>query len=155
MEQSYIILLIILTLSLFIKNNPLAIASSLLILMKLLKLDSYFPKLELNGLKIGIIILTIGILTPIAQNKYSLKDILISIKSPMGISAIIASTLVIMFTGKGYELLASNPSIAVPIVLGSIIGLFIFKGIPVGPLVSAGITLVIYNIFKFLYKLFQ
>lgn len=56
MDQSYIMLLVILILGLFIKIDSLAIASSILILLKLLKLDSFFPKLEANGLKLGIII---------------------------------------------------------------------------------------------------
>ncbi|CAH2213756.1 DUF441 domain-containing protein [Tepidibacter aestuarii] len=153
MDQSYIILLIILTLSLFIKNDSLSISASILILLKLLKLNSIFPKLEANGLKIGIIVLTIGILTPIAADKYSLKDILVSIKSPLGISAIVASSLIMMFTGQGYELLISSPSIVIPIVLGSILGIVLFKGIPIGPLVSAGVTLIIYNLFTFIQKL--
>lgn len=153
MEQSYIILLIILTLGLLIKNNPLAIASSLLILLKLLKLDVFFPKLEANGLKLGVIILTIGILTPIAEGKYTIEDILTSVKSPLGISAIIAGTLVILFTSKGYVLLTEDPAIVIPIVIGSILGLIFFKGVPVGPLIAAGITVIIYNISKCIEKL--
>lgn len=153
MEQSYIILLIILTLGLLIKNNPLAISSSLLILLKLLKLDVFFPKLEANGLKLGVIILTIGILTPIAEGQYTIKDILTSVKSPLGISAIIAGTLVILFTSKGYVLLTEDPAIVIPIVIGSILGLIFFKGVPVGPLIAAGITVIIYNISKCIEKL--
>lgn len=155
MEQGYIILLIILTLGLIIKNNSLSIASSFLILMKLLKFDSYFPKIEDNGLKIGLIILTMGILAPIAQDKYSIKDILISLKSPMGISAVLASILVILFTSKGYTLLTKDPSIVVPIVLGSIIGMIIFKGLPVGPLVASGLAVIIYSIFNVFHKFFS
>lgn len=154
MDQSYIILLIVLIAGLFTQNNSLSIASSILILIKLLKLNSYFPKIEAYGLKTGIIILTIGILAPIAESKYSLKNILTSIKSPLGVSSIIASILVILFTGKGYALLTSEPSIVVPILLGCILGIILFKGVPVGPLVSAGIALVIYNLFLFVKKFF-
>ncbi len=153
MEQSYIFLLIILMLSFFIKNDALAIASSILLLLKLLKLHSLLPYLETNGLKVGIFILTLGILTPIASSQYTLKDIFESIQSPLGICAIIGSALVILFTGKGYILLTSQPASVIPIILGSILGMVIFKGIPVGPLVSAGITLGIYNLFLFIKKL--
>lgn len=154
MDQSYIILVIVLIAGLFTQNSSLSIASSILILMKLLKLNSYFPKIEAYGLKTGIVILTIGILAPIAESKYSLKDILTSIKSPLGVSSIIASILVILFTGKGYALLTSEPSIVIPILLGCILGIILFKGVPVGPLVSAGIALVIYNLFQFTKKFF-
>ncbi|MDI3535225.1 MAG: hypothetical protein PWQ82_1590 [Thermosediminibacterales bacterium] len=155
MDQSYIILLIILALGLIIKNDSLAISSSFLIFLKLLKLDILFPKLEANGLKIGIIILTIGILTPIAAGKYTLNDILASIKTPLGISAILAGAFVIMFTRGGYELLTSDPGVVIPIVFGSIIGLVVFKGVPVGPLISSGMALVLFNLYKFVEKLWR
>lgn len=154
MDQSYIILVIVLISGLFTQNSSLSIASSLLILMRLLNLNSYFPKIEAYGLKIGIIILTIGILAPIAESKYSLKDILTSVKSPLGVSSIIASILVILFTGKGYTLLTSEPSVVIPILLGCILGIVLFKGVPVGPLVSAGIALVLYNFLQLIKKLF-
>lgn len=149
MYQSYIILSIILILSLLIKNNSLVIASLILISFKLFKLNYLISKFENNGLKIGIIVLTIGILSPIAQDKYTIKDIISSIKSPIWIISIIVSILIIILTKNGYNLLSTEPVIILPIILGTIIGLIIFKGIPVGPLVSAGITVFIYSIYKF------
>lgn len=152
MEESYIVLLIILILGLFMKNESIAIASCALILLKLLKLNFLFPILENNGLKIGIIILTIGILSPIAAAKYSLMDIWVALKSPIGISAVIGGAIVILFTSKGYTLLSSEPIVVIPIIVGSILGIILFKGIPVGPLVAAGITVIIYNLYKFIQK---
>ncbi|RKD31791.1 DUF441 family protein [Thermohalobacter berrensis] len=154
MEESLIILFIILGLGLFAQNQSLAIASSLLILLKLLNLNFLFPKLEAYGLRIGIIILTTGILTPIAMGKYSIKDVLESIKSPIGLTALISGIIIIYFSGKGFKLLTLEPKVVIPIVFGSIIGLILFKGVPIGPLAAAGISVVIYNLLGFIYKFF-
>ncbi|MDK2920184.1 MAG: hypothetical protein PWQ37_2917 [Candidatus Petromonas sp.] len=155
MEQSYIILLFILILGLYLKNDSLAIASSVLILLKLLKMDILLPKLEANGLKIGLMFLTIGFLSPLAQGKYSIEDVVVSLKSPIGVSSIISGALVILFTQKGYNLLTSEPAVVIPIIFGSIVGLIIFNGVPVGPLVASGMALVIYNLYKFVLKIFS
>lgn len=154
LNDSNIILLVILIVGIFSKNQSLSIASTVLILLKLLKLDFIFPKLEAYGLKTGLVILTIGILAPIAQGKYTIDNIVKALKSPIGIAALIGGVVVIIFTKEGYKLLTLQPYIVLPIIVGSILGVALFKGVPVGPLVSAGITFFIFGLYKFICRFF-
>ena len=49
---------------------------AVLIVFRITPLNEYFPLLQQHGLNIGIIILTIGVLTPIASGAIPGKDIL-------------------------------------------------------------------------------
>lgn len=77
-----------------------------------------------------------------------------SLKNPMGLLAVLGEALVIMLTGKGYQLLSDEPSVVIPIVLGSVLGLMAFRGIPAGPLVASSLTGVFYSIYKWIEKIF-
>ena len=44
-------------------------------------------------------------------------------------------------------MLKFDPQLIVGLVLGSILGIVFFRGIPVGPLMAAGITAILYKIF--------
>ncbi|AOT68654.1 DUF441 domain-containing protein [Geosporobacter ferrireducens] len=155
MEQSYWMLLIILVMGLFMKNDSLAISGAALILLKLLNMNILLPKLEAYGLKVGIIIVTIGILAPIAADKYTLLEIYQSFKTPLGFSAVLGGAIIILLTGRGYGLLTEDPSIAVPILIGTILGIILFKGVPVGPLVASGVAVFIYNIISYIQKMWR
>ncbi|MBB6218085.1 uncharacterized membrane protein (DUF441 family) [Anaerosolibacter carboniphilus] len=154
MDQSYILLLAILILGLFSKNDAIAIASTILILLKLLKLEMLFPKLEAHGLNVGVIILTISFLAPMASGKYEMKEIIQSLKNPLGISAVLAGAVVILLSAKGYRLITDDPTVIVPIVFGSILGLIAFRGVPVGPLIASGLTVMLYEAYKWIAKYF-
>ncbi len=154
MDQSYVLLLIILILGLFSKNDAIAIAGTILILIKLLKLEMVFPKLEAHGLNVGVIILTIAFLAPMASGKYQMKEIIQSLKTPLGISAILSGVFVILLTAKGYRLITDDPTVIIPIVFGSILGLIVFRGVPVGPLIASGLTVVLYEAYKWIARYF-
>ncbi|MEW6229340.1 MAG: DUF441 family protein, partial [Bacillota bacterium] len=50
--------------------------------------------------------------------------------------------------GKGVELLRARPDIIAGILIGTIIGVCLLRGIPVGPLAAAGITALLIRLFK-------
>ena len=54
--------------------------------------------------------------------------------------------------GDGLRMLQYQPEIMVGLVIGSILGIVLFKGIPVGPLMAAGLTAVFLKIFRLLIK---
>jgi len=57
-----------------------------------------------------------------------------------GILAIIGGMLATYMNGKGLDLLKMDPQLIIGLVIGSIIGIVMLRGIPVGPLMAAGIT---------------
>lgn len=154
MDQGLIILLILTVIGIITRIDSLSIAAFFLVILRLFKLNFLFPKFESYGMTIGVIIVTISILSPIAEGKYSLMDIFESIKTPLGVMAIIGGIIVIFFTGRGYNLLLSNSSIILPLLVGTIIGMIVFKGVPVGPLVASGFAIIFFQIYQFISKLF-
>ncbi|AKO45385.1 DUF441 domain-containing protein [[Haemophilus] ducreyi] len=119
-------------------NNSITISATLLLLMQQTALNKYIPMLEKYGLTIGIIILTIGVLSPIVSGKINLPNLseILSWKMALAISI---GILVAWLGGQGINLMATQPLIITGLLIGTIIGIAFFGGIPVGPLIAAGI----------------
>ncbi len=148
MDQGVLIILVILILGVLSKNNSLALAATVILGLKLTNLKQALIFLDKNALKLGIIILTMGIIAPFATGKITIKDVNVALKSPSAIAALLAGALTVILSGKGTNLIAESPQVVVGIILGSLIGIAFFKGVPVGPLTAAGIVAVIMKYIK-------
>ena len=148
MNLDYLPLLIILALGVIGHNNSVAIAATVLMLIKLLGFNDWFPILEKHGLNIGIIVLTIGILAPIASGKINMGIMLDTFKTPTGIVAIAMGVFVAWAGGLGIPLLKTSPEIVSSLVIGTIAGVFFCNGIPVGPLIAAGLVYIVLSVGK-------
>jgi uncharacterized membrane protein (DUF441 family) len=104
--------------------------------------------IERRGLEFGLLFLTITVLVPFASGKISSKEILSVFTSVPGILALIGGALATYMNGKGLDLLQMDPGLIVGLVIGSILGILFLRGIPVGPLMAAGITAFLYKIFE-------
>lgn len=152
MSQHYIgnlSLLALLILSILGKNNSLAVAITTLLLFSLIgKLgpefsvisDSLLNYLDKYGLKLGVILLMMGVLAPFALGAVEPTELLKSLKSYRGWLALLAGVLVAIFGAYGGNLLDVDPNIVTPVVIGTIFGIVVFKGYPVGPLIGSGIA---------------
>ncbi|GAX90592.1 DUF441 domain-containing protein [Effusibacillus lacus] len=138
MDQTNVILLVLLTLGIIGNNTTVSIAVSALLLLRLLHLERVFPTVENYGLQAGIVILTIGVLSPLASGKIGTDAIVTAIKNPVSVIGILAGILVAYLGGKGIPVLTEQPLIVTGILIGTIIGVSLFKGVPVGPLIAAG-----------------
>ncbi|MBP2649452.1 MAG: rane protein yeaL [Firmicutes bacterium] len=144
-------LLIILILSVLGSNQSVSIAVAVLLIIKLLGFNSWFPVLETKGLTIGITILTISILTPLATGRVTLKDLVGSMYSPIGIVALITGLFVAWTAGRGIDFINTSPEMVSFLVLGTILGVCFLHGIAVGPLIAGGLVSLLVtalNIFK-------
>ncbi|USG68081.1 DUF441 domain-containing protein [Brevibacillus ruminantium] len=120
-------------------NNPsVSIAVTVLLMLRLLHFDKAFPFLEQHGLQIGIIVLTIGVLSPLASGKISPQTILSIFTNWQSIVAVMIGIFVAYLGGKGVGLMTASPLVVTGILLGTIIGVTFFRGVPVGPLIAAG-----------------
>ena len=93
-----------------------------------------------HGLNFGIIILTAAILVPIANGTVTVSTMINSFKSLPGIVALIAGLLAAISGGLGVPLMQENPNVIPALIVGTMAGVFFFKGIAVGPLIAAGFT---------------
>ncbi len=119
-------------------NSSITISATVLLLMQQTFLTKYIPFMEKHGLTIGIIILTIGVLAPIVSGKIQLPDFKALLHWKM-LLAISIGVLVAWFGGQGVDLLGTQPILITGLLIGTIIGVAFLKGIPVGPLIAAGI----------------
>ena len=140
-------LLIILVVSVIGNNHTVTIATLVLLLIKMLGLDSWLPVIESHGINIGIIILTLAVLTPIAQGRISTSAMLDAFKSPIGLMAISIGIFVAWVAAKGVPFMNASPEIVTSLVVGTIIGVCFFHGLAVGPLIAGGLVALVANVF--------
>lgn len=119
-------------------NNSITISATVLLLMQQTVLNKYIPYLEKYGLTIGIIILTIGVLSPIVSGKIALPNLATLLNWKM-LLAILAGISVAWLGGRGINLMGNQPVLVTGLLIGTIIGVAFLKGVPVGPLIAAGI----------------
>ncbi len=92
---------------------------------------------------------------PFASEKISIKDVTSMFTTWPGILALLGGAVATYMNSKGLELLKIDPQMIVGLVIGSIIGIVFLKGIPVGPLMAAGITAFLLKAFTFLFDKFR
>ncbi|MCS1350760.1 DUF441 domain-containing protein [Mechercharimyces sp. CAU 1602] len=144
-----LILVVLIIIGLLGRSPIIATAASLLLVLKLTQLERLFPAVERRGLEFGLLLLTISVLVPFASGKITLKDILAVFSSPPGMLALISGAVATYMNGKGLDLLRLDPQIIIGLVIGSIIGIVFLRGIPVGPLMAAGITALLLHLFYY------
>ncbi|GIO66939.1 DUF441 domain-containing protein [Paenibacillus sp. JTLBN-2024] len=139
MDFTSLILLLMAALGIISSNTPITIAMIVLLLIRVLHLHQLFPWLEKYGLTVGIIILTIGVMTPLASGKMSLQTIGESFLNWKSLLAIAVGMLVAYLGGRGATLMSMNPTVVAGLLIGTVLGVALLRGVPVGPLIAAGI----------------
>ncbi|MDM1756584.1 MULTISPECIES: DUF441 domain-containing protein [Acinetobacter] len=143
LDLNLIVLLVLLACGLFSHNSAVTIAAAVLIIFRISPLSEYFYLLQNHGLNIGIVILTIGVLTPIASGKIPGDAILKSFLSWKSLLAIAVGLLVAWLGGRGVKLMTNQPNIVAGLLIGTVAGVAVLRGVPVGPLIAAGILSII------------
>ncbi len=139
MDMTSLLLLVFAALGIISSNTPVTVAMVFLLLLRVLNLNQAFPWLEKYGLTVGIIILTIGVMAPLASGKISLQTIGESFLHWKSLLAIGVGLLVAHLGGRGATLMSTQPTVVAGLLIGTVLGVALFKGVPVGPLIAAGI----------------
>lgn len=148
MGQEYIIMLAILICGVVGHNMSVAYAAGAVILLKVLGLNQVIDVLGDKGVSWGIILLTAAIFVPIATGKITWGDILHCFQSPVGIVSLIVGAGVAIFGYLGVDYMKASPEVATALIIGTMIGVFFFRGIPVGPLIASGVVYVVMTIWQ-------
>lgn len=142
--ESWLFLLLIMLIAFVAKNQSLLVASIVVLGLKLLpNTEKIMDWLSNKGINLGVTIISITILVPIATGKIGLKDLLNTFKTPMGWIGILCGILVAILSSKGVSLIDQSPEITVALVFGTILGVAFFKGIAAGPIIASGMMYVI------------
>jgi len=144
------ILVILLLIGVMARSNLIAMAACVLLLLKFANLNFVFPLLEKRGLEIGLLFLLLAILVPIATGKVTEADLLYNFKSLPGLLAIFGGALATHLNGEGLKLLQLDPELIFGLVLGSIFGIVFLGGVPVGPLMAAGIAALFLEVIRWI-----
>lgn len=132
-----IMLVVLIALGVLSHNNTITLAAAILLLIQQTALERYLPWIEKNGVYIGIIILTIGVLSPMVSGKIKLEWT--QFISWQMLLAIIVGICVAWLGGRGVHLMQNQPNIIPGLLVGTVLGVAFLRGVPVGPLIAAGL----------------
>ena len=148
-----VLLLFLICISIIAKNKPLLVGSTVVLILSFF--DKYYiakidKNMFLNG---GLMLLMIWMLMPLIQSNgsYSFYDI----KNYLNIDwlvSFLSGFFIVIIAARGLDLLNSNPSILIGVIVGSIIGVTFFGGIPVGILTGSRIAYLIIKLLKIIFK---
>lgn len=150
MSEAYITLIAIMLLGGLVKNIPVVAGAGVLLVLKLFNLKSIIVYFDNKGIQLGLIILFVALLAPIALGEYRIADITQFIREPLAILALIMGLAVTLFAKQGIALMADSPLVVPLAILGIITGVVFFKGVPTGPLIASGLTAAIYGLIQFI-----
>jgi uncharacterized membrane protein (DUF441 family) len=143
MGSERVILLTLMALGVAARNALIVASAGIVLIMQVLGLNRFFPALEKRGLEAGLIFLLMAVLVPFATGEIGWTEIRGSFTSWTGLASIAGGVIAAVLSGYGVSLLQVKPEVIVGMVVGTIIGVILFKGIPVGPLAAAGFTAVL------------
>ncbi|KEO84486.1 DUF441 domain-containing protein [Tumebacillus flagellatus] len=147
-----IVLVVLIIIGIVGRASILATAASLLLIMKLLSFQRFFPTMERRGLELGLLFLMISVLVPLVNGKIQTKDLLGTFLTIGGICALVGGIIATYVNGQGLYMLKMDPELMVGMILGSVIGIVVFKGIPVGPLMAAAIAAMLMRLVQFFFR---
>lgn len=133
-----LLLVVLIVLGLVSQNSAVTISAAVLLVMQQTALSKYLPFVDQYGLKLGIIILTVGVLAPLVSGRIALPELAQMLNWKMAL-AIVAGVLVAWLGGRGVGLMGGQPILVTGLLIGTVIGVAFLKGVPVGPLIAAGI----------------
>ena len=147
--SEYLTLVAVLILSIIGHNMTVVYAALIVLAIKFFGTAEMLNYFGSHGLNFGIIILTAAILVPIANGTVTISTMIDSLKTPIGIVAIISGLLAAISGGAGVPLMQENPNVIPALIVGTMAGVFFFKGIAVGPLIAAGFTYFVMAVFQY------
>lgn len=145
--DKYIILFIILIVSILSKNKGLLYATIVILSLTILPYqDKTLGFFRSKGLNMGVFMLTVAILSPIALGQVSSKNLIETFTSYQGIIAVVVGIMVSVVSTQGIVLQTISPNIVIAISIGTIIGIVALGGTATGPIIASGISYVIIKI---------
>lgn len=100
----------------------------------------YLGNLEEPALRLGLTLLTLSILIPFVRRVKDVAALWHSLASPLGLFAALTGAVAAYLAGRGVPALRTHPEMAIGLIVGSVLGATLLRGVPTGPLIAAGVT---------------
>lgn len=146
MIHDNVLLLVVLAMGLVFNNRLITASAGLILAIKAIHLQAVLKLIDHWALELGLVFLLMAVLTPFALDRVGVGEIWETFRNPAGIVAIIGGTIAAYVCGQGVVLMQMRPEIVVGLVIGTVVGVSLLRGIPVGPLAAAGVTAVLLNL---------
>lgn len=140
MRDAVLVLSICLALGLAGRNTLIAGASACLLCLALARMEPAVRWLAANGTTLGIFVLLVSLLAPVAAGQVSLRGFGGELLRPSGLIALGVAAAAAYFGRGGLTYLQQYPAALVGLIVGSVLGTVLLRGVPTGPLIAAGIT---------------
>ncbi len=144
--MSYFLILLVLLMGLLARSKLIALAAAILLLIRLFNFKEIFKIISDKGINLGLLLLIITVLVPLASGQVTIKDLKETVTSIPGIVAIVGGLFATKLNGMGIDLLKIEPHLIIGMIVGSIIGIIFWGGVPVGPLMAGGLTALLMKI---------
>lgn len=119
-------------------NGAITISAAVLLLVQQTFLAKYLPLIDKYAMSWGVILLTIGVLSPLISGKTKFPSLAMFFSIKMA-CAVLIGILVAWIAGRGIPLMSDQPALVTGLLVGTILGVSFLGGIPVGPLIAAGL----------------
>lgn len=146
MVRDNFLLVVIFGLGMVVNNNLVAAGAGSLLVVKLFGLTTILQLLERRAMDLGLLFLLVAVLVPFALNKVGVSDIWLTFLTVRGWVAVLGGVAAAYLCGQGLILMRVEPEVTVGLVIGTVIGVSLLRGIPVGPLAAAGLTALLFNL---------
>lgn len=146
--ETFILLLGLLLLGSISGNDLTAVAAGILLLLRLSGFQDVLAFLDDHAVDLGVIFLVIGLLLPFATGKITLTATLGGLFRPAGLISIFIGAVSAYLAAEGLRFLRFQPEALVGLIIGSVLGVSFFGGIPTGPLVAAGLAAALYYLVR-------
>jgi len=135
-----LLLLLLVVAGLVARSYLISVAALILLALRWVRLPQCIDLVEKKGLEAGLLFLLLAIMAPFAADRVGVRDIVAHLTSLPGLMAILGGALATHLNGEGLSLMQSTPELIFGLLIGSLLGILLLGGIPVGPLMAAGLT---------------
>lgn len=140
MSGGSLLLLLLVVAGLVARSYLISVAALILLALRWTRLPQCIDLVEKKGLEAGLLFLLLAIMAPFAADRVGLREIAAHLTSLPGLMAILGGALATHLNGEGLSLMQTTPELIFGLLIGSLLGILLLGGIPVGPLMAAGLT---------------
>lgn len=147
-----VVIFFLIIISFVTKNKNLSIAASVIFVVSLINNQKSIYFIEKYFLDIGMIFLMMWMLVPLIKIENSLTPNIKSLLNLNGLVSFIVGAAVVVLAAQGVSFLKGSVDVLTGVILGSILGVALLGGVPVGPLIASGIAYEIVRLINAIFK---
>lgn len=134
------IILVLVVLSFITKNKNLGISALIVFVISISGNEKLITTAEKYFMDIGMIFLMMWMLIPLIRMESSSTSGFKSLLTLNGAVSFLVGIVVVLLAAAGVNFTKGNADVLSGVVIGSIVGVSFFGGVPVGPLIASGIA---------------